>query len=153
MTRCSAIVITLVLVMAAVSAAQVTTTCEFNETTQQLDYSISGGQAGAEYTLSAVVIQGCVDIGTPPPLSGPSDAKSVDVLCQDNRFNGFLKVEICQQSLCFATYDLYLYCDESCVVHERDAVPTTGPLGLAFLILFLTGVGVVLGRRLAPIRS
>lgn len=153
MKQCSAIVIglSLILILAAAPAAQITTTCEFNEANQQLDYSISGAAAGTNYTVTAVVAQGCVEMATAPLLVGPSDNNSVDLICEDNQFNGYLRVEFCEQgSLCFASYEFYLYCDESCVIHERDAVPSTGPLGLAFLILSMIGIGaLVASRRLA----
>lgn len=150
MKRCSAIVIvlSLILVLAAAPAAQITTTCEFNEATQQLDYTISGGIAGTNYTVTAVEAQGCVEMAAAPVLVGPSDNNSVDLICKDNQFNGFLRVEFCEEgTLCFATYEFYLYCDESCVIHERDAVPSTSPLGLAFLILSLIGLGALVASR------
>jgi hypothetical protein len=155
MIRCSATFVALFLVLALASApaAEITTTCVFNEATQQLDYSISGGAAGTNYTvsLSDGISTGCVEMSSAPILVGPSDNQSVDVLCTDNQFAGFLRVEFCVEgSLCFESYDLYFYCDESCVVHERDALPSTGPLGLAFLILTLTAAGALLvHRRLA----
>ncbi|MFH1373322.1 MAG: hypothetical protein ABII79_05985 [bacterium] len=138
--------------LAGSATAAVTATCEFNETTQSLDYSISGGGAGLIYHISIVDEHGCVYLDAAPELTGPDDAASVAMNCEGGGTAG-LKVEICQGVLCFAQYQFRFVCDPSCQIRALGAVPSHSDWSLAGLMLLLLGGGaVVLYRRYATTR-
>jgi hypothetical protein len=133
-------------VLLAQPAFALTTTCEFNEATQQIDYSISDG-AGVEYNIDLKVNSGCSVVGTPPNLNGPDDAASVDVSCEQAGGTGYVQFDICQGTLCFATYRFNFVCDGSCGIRQLGAVPSYTDWSIAGMIVILLLTGAVLMRR------
>jgi len=123
-------------------------TCVYNADLGQIEYSVTGGLGGATYTAH-MTANGCVDLtGAPPDLSGPADAQVVGVTCTSSSSTGSIYVEICEGPICFESFNLRFACNDVCeIIPLQGAVPSTGPLGLAILILTLIGAGLVLTQR------
>jgi len=150
MTRCTRFTCLLalaVLLVAQAATAEIVTTCVFNESNQTLDYSITGGGSGLIYTLSVVEATGPIDLGSPPELTGPDDAAVVAVGCTQAEYYGHLHVDICQGTLCFASYEFDMRSDVSCDLYEAANVPSYSTWSVVGLLILLFAVGVVVIRR------
>ncbi len=150
MIRClrfTCLLVLAVLLVAQAATAQINTTCVFNEATQSLDYSISGGGAGLQYTLSVVTESGSVQMPTAPVLTGPADNASVSLTCMGPLAAGHLNVDICQGTLCFDSYSFHVVSDASCDFVEAPSVSTYSNWSLAGLLILLVAVGIVTIRR------
>ena len=150
MIRClrfTCLLVLAVLLVAQAATAQIVPTCVFNEDTQSLDYSISGGGAGLIYTLSVITESGSVQMPIAPELTGPTDNASVALTCLAPLSTGYLNVDICQGTLCFADYSFYFVSDASCDFSEAPSLSSYSNWSLAGLLLLLVAVGIVTIRR------
>jgi MYXO-CTERM domain-containing protein len=133
--------------VAQAAPAAITTTCVFNESTQSLDYSVTGGGAGLAYTLSVVTESGNVQMPAAPDLTGPNDAASVVLTCLGPLGTGQLTVDICQGAVCFTSYDFNFVSDANCDLFEAPSVSTSSNWSLAGLLVLLLAAGIVMIRR------
>ena len=128
--------------------AAIETTCVFDEATQQLRYSITGGQAGVKYSVEVKMETGCSYLPTPPDtLVGPTDSDTANVSCETPGGTGALRIDICQGAVCFVTYNFRFVCNGSCHVRELGGVPSYSQWSLAAILAILLTAGVVILRR------
>lgn len=132
----------------AVNAIAVETTCTFNKDTQELEYSVSDGEAGVTYEIH-VYPDGCVDLaGTPPTITGPAGSASVGLISNENNASGHTNVQICKESLCFSFYDLYFVSSSGgSLTQIRSGVPTMTYWGIAALILLISASAFFVIRK------
>jgi len=139
----------LVALMALPATAEIVTTAVYNPVTQQIEYSLTGGQNGILYDIKAIT-SGCVDtLNSPPDLDGPDDADVVGVVCNYGPGAGTIVIEFCDEFVCFSAISIRFNCSESCAISESVAVPGLTGYGLAALAALLLLTGVLLRRRRA----
>lgn len=157
MNRCRMMTCALMLLavfgLLAGPASAISTTCEFNEANQTLEYSVSGGGTGLIYHISIAEETGCVYLDPAPDLTGPDDAAVVALNCVGPG-TSHVTIEMCQDDLCFAQYKFRFVCEASCDIRMLDAVPSHSDWSLAgLMLLLLSGGSVILYRRYAMARN
>lgn len=144
--RIAMAVLVLVALMALPATAEIVTTAVYNPATQQIEYSLTGGQNGVLYDIKAIT-SGCVDtLNSPPDLDGPDDSDVVGVIC-NGPGAGTIVIEFCEGPVCFSAIPVRLTCSESCAIRESMAVPGLTGYGLAALATVLLLTGAFLRRR------
>jgi hypothetical protein len=142
---------TAVLLLSATGAmAELSTTCTFNEESGYIVYSVSDGEDLVEYIVKDSVFQpACLSVvGDPPGLTGPNDIDSVQLNCDLPGGGAKINIQICKETLCFATYDLYFVCEENCHIRRvREQIPTTTTWGIIILSLILLSGAIYFLRR------
>jgi hypothetical protein len=119
-------------------------TCTFDEVTQSIECTISGGNV-KNYDIKTYPA-GCVDDpASIPQLTGPEDTQSFTLSCIQANGLGTLRVEICDDILCYDTFELYFRCDGTCEITQIYTSVPSGTnwtlISIVFIIL-LSGIFV-----------
>jgi hypothetical protein len=144
--------VAVVLVLSVASAQAQTTSAEFDQATQTIKVSISGGSA-TTYTVH-VRGSGCIDtLPQTVNLDGPADEGSVSIACVGGASSGQAEIAFCIGELCFDTKYIQLICSPECVISEAGRVPALGEWGLFVLILLIAASAVwMIRKRRIPAR-
>lgn len=151
MSRCSitrfllATAIVLVICAAPIWAVP-TASVAFDQATQSVKVSITGGD---DTTYVAHVRgSGCIDTTTQSvSLHGAADSGSVAIVCVDSSSSGQVEIAFCLEQACFDTKYLTVICGSNCIISEAGRVPALSKWGLVLLILLIAASAVWLTRR------
>lgn len=118
----------------------------FDQATQSVKVSITGG---ADTTYVAHVHgSGCLDTTTQSVnLLGAADSGSVVIVCADPSSSGQVEIAFCLGEACFDTKYLTVICGSNCIISEAGHVPALSEWGLVLLILLIAASAIWVARR------
>jgi hypothetical protein len=130
------------------------TSAYFDQATQQVNFSITGGDVGTTYTIH-VAPTGCVDTaaGGTVDLVGPDASGSVILNCLTPNSSGGVAVSFCMDVVCFDTKELGFNCRSNCGIYSSGPLPALSHWGMASLIVLLIGTAIwVVRRKKVPVQ-
>ncbi|MFH2037710.1 MAG: hypothetical protein ABIJ45_15015 [Candidatus Zixiibacteriota bacterium] len=142
-------VFTALIVFTAPGAFAISTNCIYNPETQMIEYSVSDGAVGQTYIVN-LIASGCVaGSATPPTLTGPNDSDQIGVVCNGGDGFGTIKVEICDDVVCFKLYNLYFRCEADCELrYIGNGASSITDWGVLILLSLLTITGALFARKM-----